>query len=203
MKSAIAAFGITVAALTTGCASHPDKIDSAYVSPLKYQGYSCSQISQEMGYVGQRTTKLYNRLKSERTADNWQMGVGLVLFWPALFALEGGDGPEAGEYAQLKGDYESLRQNSVAKNCGIESMSPEEIVQGADTVAKKEARQDVRDSGAKHRKDVKALAQGMECQEAVSLLEVTAESEVWQLACGDEETLTVRCFDSECYVKQS
>jgi len=117
-----------VSGVLMGCASNPDKIDAAYVSPLKYDQYDCSQIAMEMDYVGQRTTTLYQRLKKERKADNWQMGVGLVLFWPTLFALEGGDGPEAAEYAQLKGEYEALRTNGVQKKCGIAGDSPEEIM---------------------------------------------------------------------------
>lgn len=124
-----ACFGITL--LLFGCASNPDKIDAAYVSPLKYDDYDCQQIAMEMDYVGQRTNELYQRLKAERKADNAQMGVGLVLFWPALFFLEGGDGPEATEYAQLKGDFEALRVNSVQKRCGIDARSPEEIMQSA------------------------------------------------------------------------
>ena len=114
-----------VALVLTACATNPDKIDAAYVSPLKYKDYDCDQIAMEMDYVGQRTTKLYTRLKKEANADSAQMGVGLILFWPALFFLEGGDGPEAAEYAQLKGEFEALRENSVQKKCGIESKSPE------------------------------------------------------------------------------
>lgn len=81
-----------------------------------------------MDYVGNRTNKLYKRLDNEHTSDSWQMGVGLVLLWPTLFFLEGGDGPEATEYAQLKGEYEALRTNSVTKKCAIASKSPEEII---------------------------------------------------------------------------
>lgn len=114
--------------LLASCATNPDKIDAAYVSPLKYQNYDCQQIGMEMDYIGNRTTKLYQRMKSERKKDNWQMGVGLVLFWPALFALEGGDGPEASEYAQLKGDFEALRQASVQKKCELSYRSPEQII---------------------------------------------------------------------------
>lgn len=115
--------------LLASCATNPDKIDAAYVSPLKYQNYDCQQIGMEMDYIGNRTTKLYQRMKSERKKDNWQMGVGLVLFWPALFALEGGDGPEASEYAQLKGDFEALRQASIQKKCEIGGYrSPEQII---------------------------------------------------------------------------
>ena len=117
-----------ISVLAASCATNPYKIDAAYVSPLKYQNYDCQQIAMEMDYIGNRTTKLYQRMKSERKKDNWQMGVGLVLFWPALFALEGGDGPEASEYAQLKGDFEALRQASVQKKCELSYRSPEQII---------------------------------------------------------------------------
>ncbi len=115
----------------SGCASNPDNIDAAYVSPLKYANYSCDQISQEMSYIGQRTNVLYQSLKKKRAADNWQMGVGMILFWPTLFALEGGDGPEATEYAQIKGEYEALRTASVEKSCNIALRSPDEILEDA------------------------------------------------------------------------
>ena len=126
-----------VLALTlVGCASSPDKIDAAYVSPLTYKDYDCDQLALEMGYIGQRTNKLYQRLGAERNKDNWQMGLGLILFWPSLFLLEGGDGPEAAEYAQLKGEFEALRTNAVQRKCGLEAKSPEQIMKEADEAAK-------------------------------------------------------------------
>ncbi|MCO1336569.1 hypothetical protein MO867_19745 [Microbulbifer sp. OS29] len=121
-KIAMLACASTLAA----CASNPDKIDAAYVSPLTYKDYDCDQIALEMEYVGQRTNTIYQNLKAERNADNWQMGIGLVLFWPTLFLLEGGDGPEAAEYAQLKGIFEALRSNSIQKKCAITAKSPED-----------------------------------------------------------------------------
>jgi hypothetical protein len=123
----------TIAAgiLITGCASNPDNIDASFVSPLRYASYDCNQIAQEMGYLEQRTNALYQNLRSKRTNDNWAMGLGMVLFWPALFALDGGDGPEATEYAQVKGEYEALRQNSVEKSCNINMRSPDEILESA------------------------------------------------------------------------
>ena len=113
------------------CASNPDSIDAAYVSPLKYASYDCDQIGTELGYVGQRTNTLYANLRAKRSADNWQMGVGLLLFWPTLFALEGGDGADTAEYAQLKGEFEALRQNSVEKRCGLALQSPDDILDAA------------------------------------------------------------------------
>ncbi len=124
-------FAVTLILSLTYCASNPDSIDAAYVSPLKYANYECDQIAMELDYVGQRTNTLYQSLAAKRRADNWQMGVGLILFWPTLFALEGGDGPDAGEYAQLKGEYEALRTNSVQKRCGLAMQSPDEILDAA------------------------------------------------------------------------
>jgi hypothetical protein len=86
-----------------------------------------------------RTNKLYHNLKKEADADGAQMAVGLVLFWPALLFLEGGDGPEAAEYAQLKGEFEALRENSVQKKCDIDKKSPEEIMEEAREVEKEQA----------------------------------------------------------------
>ena len=137
-KSIRGAVTIFVASIcfALGCASNPDKLDAAYVSPLKYKDYDCDQLAMEMDYVGQRTNKLYRRLKKERKADNWQMGIGLALFWPTLFFLEGGDGPGATEYTQLKGEFEALRVNAVQKKCGIEALSPEELVKLEDAKGK-------------------------------------------------------------------
>jgi hypothetical protein len=113
------------------CATNPDKIAATYVSPLKYRNYDDEQIILEMDYVGQRTSELYQRLKRKASGDKWQTGAGLLLFWPALFLLEGGDGPEAAEYARLKGEYEALRQAAVQKKITMNSLppSPEQIVE--------------------------------------------------------------------------
>jgi len=124
------------AASLFACASNPDKISAAYVSPLKYKDYDCDQVAMEMDNVSHRTSTLYQQLKKERNADNWQTGIGLVLFWPALFFLEGGDGPEAVEYAQLKGDYTALQETSVQQKCTITSKSPDEIIKETEAAEK-------------------------------------------------------------------
>lgn len=117
-----------LASTLIGCASHPDKIDAAYVSTLKYEAYSCAQIAVEIAAVELRTDALYQELRRVRRADNWQAGVGLLLL-PTLFALEGGDGVAASEYAFLKGDYEALRHATVQKQCGMQSRSPAEQIE--------------------------------------------------------------------------
>ena len=44
--------------------------------------------------------------------------VGVVLFWPALFALEG-NGATANELANLKGQMNAIEQAAKKKNCAI------------------------------------------------------------------------------------
>jgi len=111
--------GIAAIALA-GCATSPNKIPAQYVSPMAYSAYDCDQLSLEKAQLERRTGELYSSLKNEANADKWQMGLGLVLFWPTLFLLEGGDGPEATEYARLRGEYEAVSTVAVQKKCNIE-----------------------------------------------------------------------------------
>jgi len=101
----------------SGCATSPDKMQAAYVSPLKYKSYDCEQLVEERENVSRHEQDLYRTLKKEADKDAAQMGVGLVLFWPALFFLEGGDGPQAAEYSRLKGDERALEGAAVQKKC--------------------------------------------------------------------------------------
>jgi len=139
MKKALTSCTLA-AALVTGCATSPDNMKAAYVSPLKYSTYDCTQIVMEMDHVSKRTTELYESLDTKADRDAAQMGIGLILFWPTLFLLEGGDGPEAAEYANLKGDFEALRTAAVQKKCSQDMMpkSPEELIKEAQE-AKKQA----------------------------------------------------------------
>ena len=112
-----------LAATLAACASQPDEIQTAYVSTLPYENYDCQQIAGEMERVSRRASELRGSLKKKADNDEAQMGVGLILFWPTLFFLEGGDGPTAQEYARLKGERDALEKVSIAKKCGIEFRS--------------------------------------------------------------------------------
>jgi len=121
-----------IAALSTvlvigACASSSNEIATSYVSPMQYEDYSCKQISYEMQRVSRRTSEISGVIDKKASNDSAQMGLGLVLFWPALFFLEGGDGPEAAEYARLKGEFDALETVGVQKDCGIEVKRPEPV----------------------------------------------------------------------------
>ena len=101
------------------CASSPDEIATASVSTIQYKNYSCEQVSMELDRVQTRVNQLHGTLKKKSDNVNAQMAVGMILFWPALFFLEGGDGPQAQEYARLKGEAEALQKVSTRKTCEL------------------------------------------------------------------------------------
>ena len=104
---------LLTASLLIGCATQPKDLPTAYVSPLQYQNYSCDQIAMEMNRVSRKVNELRGDLKEEADNDSAQMAIGLIIFWPALFFLEGGDGADATEFSRLKGEFEALESISI------------------------------------------------------------------------------------------
>lgn len=100
-----------------GCASKSANIPMTYVSPNEYASLSCSTLENEMRDISQRVGTITGQVDKKASADAWQMSVGLVLFWPALFFLEGGDGALQSEYALLKGKYEAVSTQYNRKGC--------------------------------------------------------------------------------------
>src|SRR6185503_17212145 len=103
-------------ALATGCATASKDIAPSYISPLQYQSYTCEQMSAEGVRIRNRVTQLGGRLDEAASNDKAITGVGIVLFWPALFFL-GGTKQQEAEYARLTGEYDALQQAAVQKNC--------------------------------------------------------------------------------------
>ncbi len=99
---------VACAAVLTGCAPSPTHIQAAYVSPAMYNGLTCDEVDTEIMAVDDKANDLYRRINHQANADAWKMGIGLLVTWPALLFLSGGDGAEAGEYAQLKGQKDAL-----------------------------------------------------------------------------------------------
>lgn len=110
-----AAIAVTLGACTT----NPNKIGATYVSPLKYANYDCQQLIAEQSNIERRVAALHAMLKKENSGDKWATGVGIVLFWPALFFLAGNNDVQEAEYAQLKGDYDAIQSALVQKKCSM------------------------------------------------------------------------------------
>lgn len=103
--------------LLIGCADHADKIQPAYVSPLQYQDYSCKQIRGELARVSRKVNEISGVQDKTASNDSAAMGVGLILFWPALFFIDNND--QHVQLAQLKGEFDALEQVAIQNNCNV------------------------------------------------------------------------------------
>lgn len=102
-----------------GCAQSASSISASYVSPLQYQHLSCQQIAAEAERVSRRASELAGVQDSKASSDAVATGVGIVLFWPALFFIKG-DGTTGAELGRLRGEFEALERVSIEKNCGLQ-----------------------------------------------------------------------------------
>ncbi len=98
-----------------GCADKSAEISATYVSPLAYKSYDCDQLEQEYLRLQRRGTEIMKQQDDTASDDSVAMGVGLVLFWPALFFIDNDDVRE--EVARIKGELEAVEQASIQKKC--------------------------------------------------------------------------------------
>lgn len=102
-----AALGIAL----TGCMNMPTptaQITGAYVSPLKYEGFECSRLSMELASLSRRENQLVSaqnqRIKTSETQAFW-------------YGYGQGDGIEASELANVRGEREAVLSTMEAKSC--------------------------------------------------------------------------------------
>jgi hypothetical protein len=108
---------LSLAILLAGCATGSKDLSATYVSPTQYQSYDCSQLQMETQRIQARVVELGGRLDQAASNDKAIAGVGIILFWPALFAL-GGTKQQEAEYSRLKGEFDAAQQAAVQKKCG-------------------------------------------------------------------------------------
>lgn len=101
-----------LAALTlTGCMNMPTppaEITGSYTSGLRYHEYDCSRLSAEVASLARRENQLVTaqeqRIKSSR----------MQAFW---WGFGQGDGVEASELANVRGEKEAVRSAMESKGC--------------------------------------------------------------------------------------
>ena len=100
-------------ALLAGCAATnmptpPSQIIGSYTSGLKYENVHCSHLTTELDYLVQRENQLgiaqEERIKESKNHALWY-GFGL------------GDGIEALQLANVRGEKEAVRRAIEAKGC--------------------------------------------------------------------------------------
>jgi hypothetical protein len=108
---------VLLAAFASGCATRPANVAPTAVSSLRYDERTCKVLLREAEDVGQQLFDASARLDTKATNDAVAMGVGLILFWPALFIVGGGQGLEQ-EVARLKGEQIALNRKLLQQDCG-------------------------------------------------------------------------------------
>lgn len=107
---------IVCVSLVSGCATASHKIAATSVSPIIYNSLSCEQMVQEMHRVTSKANELAGRLDEAAKNDKLIFAAGMLVAWPALFAL-GGTKQQETEYAKLKGEHDALQSQYIQKNC--------------------------------------------------------------------------------------
>lgn len=116
MQHRILITSLAVAMALAGCATASKDISAAYVSPIQYQSYDCDQLASESQRLTTRVQQLGGRLDEAASNDKAITGVGMILFWPALFAL-GGTKQQEAEYARLRGEADAIQAAAIGKKC--------------------------------------------------------------------------------------
>ena len=111
----------------SSCAQSSDEIQATYVSDVQYQNHTCEQLQEEYTLIRSSLATISAQQDEDADSDAVAMGVGLVLFWPALFVLAATE-DEKEEIARLKGEVEALQRASLRQNCllNFEEANPEE-----------------------------------------------------------------------------
>jgi hypothetical protein len=105
------------ALMMTGCAKDTAQIETVEAPEGMYRDLSCAEIVGEVERLTRIARKLAAHVDGAAADDDAQTAVGLLLFWPALFLLEGEETAFTQEYARLKGQMLALDAVSREKGC--------------------------------------------------------------------------------------
>jgi len=134
---------VAASMIAAGCSKKSTKIEPAYVSPARFQHLECDQIRAELVQVSARVREASGHQDDEANKDAVALGVGLVLFWPALFFMIGDD--RKAEIANLKGEYDALKQVATQKNCDVATEIAEAERLEAERIARRKHKTDFGD----------------------------------------------------------
>lgn len=109
-RKIIAAASVVILTLA-GCMNMPtpvSQITGAYVSPLKYEGFECSRLATELASLSRRENQLVSAQTQRVKTSEAQA------FW---YGYGQGDGIEASELANVRGEREAVRYAMEVKGC--------------------------------------------------------------------------------------
>jgi hypothetical protein len=109
--------------LLPACASRPENVVASHVSSSRYAERTCKSLARELDEVQDALRAQSAKLNDKATQDAVVTGVGVILFWPVLFALGNNAGLE-GDVARLKGEEQALRKQLREQECEMPAAKP-------------------------------------------------------------------------------
>ena len=92
-----------------------NKIKPTYVSPVKYENYSCRQLSKEIEKISQRAAIVSGQLENIDTQNAAKIFMSPLIFLPAALSSE--SEKEKIELRKLNGEYNALKTVAKQKKC--------------------------------------------------------------------------------------
>lgn len=112
---------ILCTAFTVGACSDAQKsseIAASYVPTSKYEDMSCRNLRVEGERLRASLGNLEASVDKAYKQDKNMEAVTWILFWPAVFAMDGNDA-EARQLADAKGEAEAIRAAQLSKGCKL------------------------------------------------------------------------------------
>ena len=110
MRSIVLVSAMFVATSIAGCAKKADNIEPAAISTSKYDGWSCTKLGKEKGFVDDALVRVSASQDKAASSDAWMV---------FLIGVPTSGGGTPGEVARLKGEQEALRRYIVERGCPI------------------------------------------------------------------------------------
>ena len=101
------------------CAGGAGNITASYVPPSLYEGKSCKVLAEELYFVQSKARQLTGQIEDDASGDAAATAVGLILFWPALFFIDGDDPVKRQQLADLRGRAETIHRVLLNQNCDV------------------------------------------------------------------------------------
>lgn len=124
MKFVQVALALAAVAALAGCSSAPksNEVAAAYVPTAQYQAMTCDQLVAEAEGIRRALPALSSSVDEHRKNQDGVELVTWILFWPAAFALDKGEGKSA-QLARAKGEYDAISLALRTKNCDKPQMT--------------------------------------------------------------------------------
>lgn len=91
-------------------------VEPTYVSPVKYDKYSCTEINKEVKQINKRAFKIAEHLKDVDRANRNIMSIGLISLLESATSED-----ERVELGKLNGEYNALKTVAKQKKCSFAS----------------------------------------------------------------------------------